>query len=142
MRFSTAIISAGLMAALALPAAANAAATWRAAPHAIPNGLSVPHRPASAGSSVLSKATTASKPKANVKPRKTKPRPDLLKGQVILPFVQLPASESGLGYVENCASYLGCTDEEYCEVWGDRCDVVDAPVGTRTRSSHGSGSTW
>jgi hypothetical protein len=141
MKIPTSILSAGLLVALVLPAA-NAAPTGRAAPHAIPDGSGVLYlggalRPA-IGSAAIAKASTAAKPKPIVRP-KSKPRTGSLPGQVILPFVKLAVSESGPGYVENCASYLGCTDEEYCQTWGMRCDLLDAPVGARAaRSSQGS----
>ena len=41
-----------------------------------------------------------------------------------------PAVESGIGDAANCASYNGCTDEEYCIVWFLRCELVPPPVGT------------
>src|SRR5262245_7355606 len=138
MKIPTSILTAGLVAALVLPVAADAAATTRGTPQENPS-LSV--LKAIGGLTLHARASTAT-PKTTVKPKTTKPRPDVLSGQVILPFVALPTSVSGPGNLENCASYLGCTDDEYCQTWGERCDLVDAPVGTRTRSSQGSDTTW
>jgi hypothetical protein len=48
----------------------------------------------------------------------------------VVPVITSPSVESGVGGADNCASYHGCTDEEYCIVWGLRCELVPPPVGS------------
>jgi hypothetical protein len=48
----------------------------------------------------------------------------------VVPAITNPSVESGVGGADNCASYLGCTAEEYCIVWGLRCELVPPPVGS------------
>ncbi len=73
-----------------------------------------------------------SKTDAKPKPH-PKPATGLAPIFTILPFTWAPKSEAGLGYVENCASYTGCTEEEYCQTWGLKCDLVQTPVKAPAR---------
>jgi hypothetical protein len=52
-----------------------------------------------------------------------------------MPFFSAPRSESGPGYLENCASYTGCTDEEYCQTWGLRCDLAHTSLHVTAREA-------
>jgi hypothetical protein len=124
MTIPTSVAAAACTAALVLSAAAGAATAARGQQATRPT---------------IGKGTIAvSKVKALPKP-KPKPKQGVAAGVlVILPFIAT-SSDSSLGGVENCAAYTGCTEEEYCVIWGVKCDLVPQPVGTR-RSQEYPGS--
>jgi hypothetical protein len=113
------VTSAGLLLALVLPVPAGAIGE---------NGA--PRAGAAGGSTAsISTAKVTQKSRVGAAPKA------VTKGVTrrILIYVRVfgaPIPESGVGGGDNCASYAGCTDEEYCIVWGLRCDLVPAPVGT------------
>jgi hypothetical protein len=111
-------------------AAALASGTDRAVPdrapitgrHGAPQGTA-----GKKGGSVTGRKNAAQKPKAAVKSKaaRTTSRPLL----IFVPSSGAATVESGIGGAENCASYTGCTDEEYCIIWFVRCELVAPPVG-------------
>jgi hypothetical protein len=126
MTIPTSVAAAACTAALVLSAAAGAATAAR--------GQQATRPTIGKGTIAVSKVKALPKPKP-----KPKPKQGVAAGVlVILPFIAT-SSDSSLGGVENCAAYTGCTEEEYCVIWGVKCDLVPQPVGTR-RSQEYPGS--
>jgi hypothetical protein len=109
---------AGVLAALVQPAAAGADNPLRAGT-------------AHGGGASATKASVA---KQNSKPVVTRSAVTKRASRTIL--IYTPAStvttavDQGVGDVNNCASYTGCTDDEYCIIWFLRCELVPPPVGS------------
>ena len=123
-----------LTTALVLPVAAGAAvaagadrATPDKAPitghHGAPQGTAGKNR---ASVTTAKKAAQKSKAAVKAKAAATTARPLL----IFVPSSGAPIVDSGVGGAENCASYTGCSDEEYCIIWFLRCELVPPPVGS------------
>jgi hypothetical protein len=125
MKLSVFAAAAGVTAALALPAAVAAAP-------ADPIGLRGPGVTIVSTSKVVgARGRSAQKPKLVARPKtkttRAAARPLLI---VVRPSVAATV-ETGIGGADNCAAYTGCSDEEFCVIWGLRCELVPPPVGTR-----------
>jgi hypothetical protein len=118
MKIGTIMLVGAIAAAVALPAAAGAAGADR---HAAPRGLVAPAVRAAKGT------RPAPKPKA---PAVSRQHRTPATGLVILPYVGAPSIVTlypNLSGVENCASYTGCTADEFCIVWGVGCERLAMP---------------
>src|SRR5262245_20791911 len=111
---------AGLLAALVQPAAAVAVGQ---------NGAPRTGAAGGSGASATMAKVTREKPKA-LAARKAAAKRASNRILIYIPAAGVPTTDYGLGDVANCASYTGCTDEEYCIIWFLRCELVPPPVGS------------
>jgi hypothetical protein len=124
MKLSALAAGAGLTAAFAMPATGVSASPADPIGH---RGLGVTI--VSASNVAGTRDTRVKKPKVAARPKasRTAARPLLLFGRAPV----ATAVETGIGGADNCAAYTGCSNEEYCIIWGLRCELVPPPVGTR-----------